>query len=486
MKVNLEKPGYSDGGVVAYFLLKEDKIPEDVLKVTGKIPESEFDGKLGTSYDATTLGKMKFRRVFLVGLGERKEFEPDYIRRAAAIAVHCCKSLKCAELSVHVPHALAGISPRLAAQFIAEGAILSNYKFMELKTKKEEYFDVKQLSLVSSDKSVDDGIATGTVLADAQNYVRELDEYPANIMTPRKVEEAARRLAKESKGVSITVFDENALRKKGMNALLGVARGSGEPPRLVILEYNRDRKNLPLYGIVGKGITFDSGGISLKPSAKMHEMKYDKSGALVALGVLKAATKLNLPIRIIAALALTENMPDGKAQKPGDVIKAYGGKTIEVLNTDAEGRLVLADALAYIAEKNPKAIIDIATLTGAVIVALGRHAIGLFSTDDELAKILEESGKRTYERVWRFPMWKEYSEMMKSDVADIKNISDTGEAGSITGAVFLKEFIGDAKWVHLDIAGVANITNSHPYIEKGASGIGVRLITEALIYLSKR
>ncbi len=487
MKVKTEKPGYSDGGVLAYFLLKEDKIPVEVLKVTGGISEDEFDRKLGKTYFTATLGKMKFGKLLLVGLGEKKDFEPDFVRRAAGTAVRYCKSVKCPNLSVVVPKALPKIDSTSVVQFITEGAILSNYKFMELKTKKEEYFDVKQTSLITPDKSAANGVRVGTILAEAQNYVRELDEYPANMMTPRKITEIAKQLAKKNKKFSITVFDEKTLKKEEMNAFLGVASGSNEPPRLVILEYNRNKKNLPLYGLVGKGITFDSGGISLKPSKDMHEMKYDKSGALVVLGTAMAVAELNLPVRLMVALALTENMPSGKAQKPGDVVKAYGGKTIEVLTTDAEGRLVLADTLAYIAEKNPKAIIDVATLTGAVIVALGRHAIGLFSTDDKFARLLEEAGNRSHERVWRFPLWKEYSEMLKSEIADIKNISDTGEAGSIIGAVFLKEFVGDATWAHLDIAGVANIKTNHAYLEKNAaSGMGVRLITEALIYLAKR
>jgi len=484
MKVKIEKPGYSDGGVLAYFLLKEDKIPAEILKITGKITDGEFDRKLGKTYTTATLGKMKFRRILLTGLGDKKDFEPDFVRRAAGTAVRHCKSIKCPDLSVVLPK-LPEVSPKSTAQFITEGAILSNYKFMELKTKKEEHFDVKNVNILAPDKSADGGVAIGTVLAEAQNYTRELDEYPANLMTPRKVADIAKQLARKNK-LSLTVLDEKAMRKKGMNALLGVASGSEEPPRLVILEYNKNRKNLPLYGLVGKGITFDSGGISLKPSKDMHEMKYDKSGALVVLGTAKAVAELKLPIRLIVALALTENMPSGKAQKPGDVVKAYGGKTIEVLNTDAEGRLVLADTLAYVAERNPKAIIDVATLTGAIVVALGRHAMGLFSSDEKLAALLEEAGKRSHERAWRFPMWKEYGEMMKSDIADIKNISGTGEAGSITGAVFLKEFIGGAAWAHLDIAGVDLIKNSHPYFEKGATGTGVRLLTEALIYLSKK
>jgi leucyl aminopeptidase len=266
-----------------------------------------------------------------------------------------------------------------------------------------------------------------------------------------------------------------------------VNQGSVLPPVFVVLEYNRDKKNLPLYAIVGKGITFDSGGISLKPAKSMQEMKYDKTGAVTAMGIIKAVSELGIPIRLIAAFAATENLPSGSAQKPGDIITAYNGKTIEVLNTDAEGRLILADSLAYVAEKRPKAIIDLATLTGAMIVSLGHNRLGLFSNDDHLAKVIYDSGEKTFERVWRFPLDREYKEMNKGDFADIRNIgSETGDAGSITAACFLSEFTGDCRWAHLDIAGVDSIAAPHGYLEKGASGIGVRLVVESLTRLARK
>ncbi len=256
---------------------------------------------------------------------------------------------------------------------------------------------------------------------------------------------------------------------------------------MVVMEYNKMKKDLPLYCIIGKGISFDSGGISIKPSKGMHEMKYDKSGAIITLGVMKAVAELKLPIRVMGIMPITENMPSGSAQKPGDIIKAYNGKTIEVLNTDAEGRLILADALAFGAEKKPKAMIDLATLTGAITVCLGPLAAGLFSNDDELSKKITEAGEETHERVWRMPTWKEYSEFIKSDFADIKNTgSDIGEASSITASKFLEEFVGETKWAHLDIAGVDMIRGSHPYMEKGASGIGLRLIVATLEKMGKK
>jgi leucyl aminopeptidase len=369
------------------------------------------------------------------------------------------------------------------AQAIAEGAVLSGYKFTEFKTKKDDFFDVERVTVISG-QDFSDAIKRGVLLATAQNYVRKLDENPANIMTPEKVAEAAKALAKEKK-FSVKILEKKELLKLGMNAFLGVNAGSAQPPKLVVLEYNAGKK-LPFYSIVGKGITFDSGGISLKPSKGMEEMKYDKTGALVVLGVFKAVAELGLPIRLLGLMPLTENMPSGASQKPGDIVKAYNGKTIEVLNTDAEGRLILADALAYAAQQKPDAIIDLATLTGAILVSLGRAGAGLFSNDDALSNAIEKAGSKTHERVWRFPLWPDYIELMKSDIADLKNISGEGEAGSITAAVFLKEFIGECKWAHLDIAGVDMINRPHPYLGKGASGIGVRLVVETLKNLSMK
>ena len=434
-----------------------------------------IEGKLGNVYSAP-VKKRDYSRIAFVSLGEKKDFEPDFLRRAAGTAVRAAKSMKKTRIGFVVPHI------NDATKLLTEGAMLADYKFVKLKSKSEEK-PIDALTMVSA-SDLTKQINLGRILAESQNYMRELNEQPANLMTPRKVADEAVRLGKKYKSLKVKVYDERAIKKMNMDALLSVTKGSTEPPRLVIVEYTGAKK--PFYGLMGKGITFDSGGISLKPSKNMHEMKYDKSGAMAVLGAMMAVAELKLPVKLMAVLALTENMPSGSAQKPGDVWKAHNKKTVEVLNTDAEGRLVMADSLSYIAEKKPDGIIDMATLTGAVVIALGKHAIGLFSNDDKLAKIIEKAGTNSHERVWRLPLWKEYSEMMKSDVADLKNVSGTGEAGSITAAVFLKEFVGDIKWAHLDIAGFMNVTNAHPYLDKGASGTGVRLLTETLMLISKK
>jgi len=434
-----------------------------------------FEGKSGESYSAPVKNK-GYSRIAFVSLGDKKEFEPDFLRRAAGTAVRISKSMRKNKIGFSVPHI------NDATKLLTEGAILADYKFVKLKSKSEEK-QIDTLTLVSA-SDLSKQINTGRILAESQNYMRELNELPANLMTPRKVAEEAVKLGKKYKSLSVKVYDERALKKMKMDTLLSVSKGSTEPPRFVVIEYKGAKK--PFYCLMGKGITFDSGGISLKPSKNMHEMKYDKSGAMAVLGAMRAIAELKLPLRVMAAMALTENMPSGSAQKPGDIWKSHNGKTVEVLNTDAEGRLVMADSLSYLAEKKPDGIIDMATLTGAVIIALGKHAIGLFSNDDKLAQTIEKAGNNAHERVWRLPLWKDYSEMMKSDVADLKNVSNTGEAGSITAAVFLKEFVDDVKWAHLDIAGFMNITNAHPYLDKGASGAGVRLLTETFILFSEK
>ncbi len=280
------------------------------------------------------------------------------------------------------------------------------------------------------------------------------------------------------------MLGKNEMKKLGMGALLGVAQGSQEPPALIVLEYRGGRKTEPPVVIVGKGITFDTGGISLKPPANMDEMKMDMSGGGVTLGTLQAAAALKLPVNVIGLVPATENMPSGTAIKPGDVLKSMSGKTIEVLNTDAEGRLVLADALAYAARYKPQAVIDLATLTGAVVVALGHSAAAVLGNDETLVKKLITSGESTGERLWQLPLWEEHEKAMKSQLADLKNIAGPGVgAGTITGAAFLKAFAGDQPWAHLDIAGTA-WGDEKPYVPKGPSGFGVRLLVDYLEHVA--
>lgn len=427
----------------------------------------KFSGKLGETYSND-------EEIF-IGIGKKKELKAQDVRIAAGKIVKIINKKKEKEVSIILPE---WIDDEMVRAF-CEGAILANYQFLHFKSEKVEN-TLKTIKLIGKNT---DAKRIGEIYANAQNYSRELDEFPANFATPKSICNEAKKLGKKL-GFKVTVFDKSALQKKGMNAFLGVAKGATTPPYLVKMEYNSGKK-LPLFCIVGKGITFDTGGISLKPSKDMHEMKYDKSGAINVIAIFKAVSELKLPIRLLGIIPLTENNPDGNAQKPGDIVKAYNGKTIEVLNTDAEGRLVLADALAFAVEHKPEYIIDMATLTGAMSVALGKFAIGLFSNDDHLSLEIEKAGNQTHERVWRLPVWKEYSEMMKSNIADLKNISEVPDAGSITAAAFLKEFVGETKWAHLDIAAVESTKSETDYFTEGATGIGVRLVTRTLENMSK-
>ncbi|MFH0737170.1 MAG: leucyl aminopeptidase [Candidatus Micrarchaeota archaeon] len=486
MEVELKKTHLSEAkeDLLCVFLLQDTEPPHELKRFMADAKAPRYEGKLLQTFSADSRGEARFKRLLIIGLGKKEEFKPDFLRRAAGLSVRYAASHKDKSFAMHLPSRFISRGEQMKmAQAMAEGAILASHKFTRYKTKKDDLFEVEKAHVVT-EEDVSEGIRRGLILASAQNYSRELDEQPANVATPEWVAAQARKLA-HSYGLSINVHDEAWLKKKGMNGILAVCQGSERRPVLISLEYNKG-KNLPFYAIVGKGVCFDSGGISIKPSQGMHEMKYDKSGAMNVLGVFRAVAELKLPIRLIGIMPMVENMPSGNAQKPGDIITLYNGKTVEVLNTDAEGRLILADALGFAAEQKPEAIIDMATLTGAMAVALGKHAIGLFSNDDPLSETLDCAGQDAWERVWRMPIWPEYSEMMKSDFADMKNISELPEAGSITAAAFLKEFVGETRWAHLDIAAVDLIKPPHPYLEKGASGIGVRLVTEALCRLSKK
>jgi leucyl aminopeptidase len=486
MKVESKKIHLSEAkeNLMCVFLMQDEEPPHDIKRFMRGIPKQRYEGKLLQTYYCDTSGEARFKHLLVVGLGKKEEFKADFLRRAAGLAVRYSSLMKEKEFAMHLPSKFVSRQDLLKmVQAMTEGAILASYRFTKYKTKKDELFEVEKARLVTEEE-VHEGIRLGAIMAEAQNYSRALDELPANLATPATVCDEAKKLGREL-GIHVSIMDKAHMKKMRMNGILAVCQGSVHPPALISLEYNRG-KDHPLYIIVGKGVCFDSGGISIKPSLNMHEMKYDKSGAMNVLGIFKAVAALKLPIRLIGLMPMVENMPSGSAQKPGDIIEMRNGKTVEVLNTDAEGRLILADALSYAAEQKPEAIIDMATLTGAMVVSLGRHAIGMFSNDDTLAKSLDDAGTETWERVWRLPLWPEYGEMIKADFADIKNISETGEAGSITAAMFLKEFVGEVKWAHLDIAAVDLVKWPHPYLDKGATSIGVRLVAEALSALSRR
>jgi len=419
-------------------------------------------------------------RVLVLGLGPRGEFTEEKMRRAAGQAVRTAELCKQSSLTLVIP--TAGRRAGDLARAAVEGALLAAWSFDELKATPapgKEKTRVTHLNLWAPGgkrSDINRQVKEGRAAAGGANFARTLQSRPGNVATPSHLAEQAQAMAEEV-GLEVEIFDKKALRKAGMHALLSVSNGSAQEPRLIVLRHNGGKAGAPPLALVGKGITFDTGGISLKPPLGMEDMKFDMSGGAGVLGAMRAIAEANLKANVIGIVPSSENMPSGASTKPGDVIQSYLGKTIEVINTDAEGRLILSDALAYAAEQEPEAIVDCATLTGAVVVALGDQAAAVLGTDDRLVAQLEKAGERTGERVWRLPLYPEYRKQLDSDVADLKNVGGR-KAGSITAAMFLKEFVGDTPWAHLDIAGTAYGDAALSYHRKGARGVPTRLLFE--------
>ncbi len=448
-----------------------------------RLSPKEFDGSDKQLLLLHTAGKPGVRaaRVLLAGLGPRAEFNTEKLRRAVGPAL---KKIRDAGLD------RAGITlnpenPETAAA-VVEAAVLALYKFTEFKSNDNNAALQSLVICVSPKADVPACKAAAhraQLIAESSNFARNIGDLPGNIVYPATLADRARQLAKDC-GLRCTVLDKKALERGGFGGLLAVGGGSAREPRLIVLEYRGGDTHQKPVALVGKAITFDTGGISIKPADKMDEMKFDKCGGCAVLGILRGAAQLKLPVHLLGVIAAAENMPGANSYRPGDIVTSYRGKdqratTIEVLNTDAEGRIVLGDALAYARQREPQAILDFATLTGACVVALGNFAAGLFGNDDSLLEKLRAAGERTGERVWPMPLWQDYKEKIKSDVADHKNTGGR-EAGAITAAAFLAKYVGDTPWAHFDIAGTAWTTEERPYLAKGATGFGVRLVLDWL------
>lgn len=448
------------------------------------IAGGDFQGKAEQTAVLYTRGAIPARRVMLVGLGPRERFDLDVVRRAAAVAAREARKLGVRSYHSVVHGTGAGaLLLQDAAQAVVEGTLLGAYRFTELKADRADIEpDLEAMTLLAyEERSLDlvrRGAEVGRILGEATNYARDLVNRPGNYCTPTMLAAAAREMA-EAYGLVVRVLGEDEMAALGMGALLGVAQGSHEPATFTILEHNADRQDLPAFVVVGKGITFDSGGISIKPSEGMERMKDDMSGAAAILGVMRAVAELKLPLRVVGLVPATENLPGSRAYKPGDVLRAMSGRTIEVISTDAEGRLILADALAYAARYQPRAVVDLATLTGACVIALGHVAAGLMGSDDALLAALRGAADRCGDKVWPLPLYDEYAEQIKSDVADVKNTGGR-PAGAITGGMFLKRFAEGYPWAHVDIAGTVWSDDTKGYRVKGATGFGVRLLVEWL------
>ncbi len=451
----------------------------------------DFKGKTGTSaliYGNKNIGAS---RLLMVGLGEREKATIDTIRQAAALAANKAVSMKVSKMALAIQKGLgAKFDTALAAQALAEGIYYGSFRYDEYVTTDE---DGRSDSLVveviddnaAKTKRLENGLKKGAIIGKAQSYARALANRPGNVINPPSLAAEAKKLAAKTKGLSCKVLDEKQLAKLGMGGILAVGSGSKTPPRLIIVKYSPPgkAKRLPTVALVGKAITFDSGGISIKPAQNMEQMKLDKSGGIGVLATIKAAAELKLPVNIYALVPSAENMPGGSSYRPGDIVTTYSGKTVEIQNTDAEGRMILCDALHYAVKQNCGVIIDVATLTGACVVALGTFMAGLMGNDEKLNKDLEEAAKASGEKVWQLPCGDEYAEEMKSKIADLKNTGGRW-GGACTAAAFLRQFVGEKKWAHLDIAGVDCFEKPTASASEGASAFGVRLLTAYLMKLT--
>ena len=466
----------SDLAVLGCF--EDGSLPAGVADL---LEPGDFHGRAGQTLLLYPRGAVPSKRLLLVGLGKHDKATAETIRRESATAVKEAQKLKVAALTIGVNGELP-LVPDAAAQAFAEGIELGAYRFWRYRTglADEQTFKVERATVFSkTSPRTSAGVAAGQAIARGVNFARDLVNGPGYAMHPPEMGEEALKLGKRL-GLKVTVLDMAQLTEQGFGGILAVGKGSEHEPRFIVMEYGEAKAGTPTICLVGKGLTFDSGGLSLKPPEAMETMKSDMGGAAAVFGAMQAAAELKLPLHLLGLISAAENMPSSNAYRPGDIVKTLSGKTIEVLNTDAEGRIILSDALFYAQRYKPDAIVELSTLTGAIIIALGPHATGMMGTSQELCDKLSRAGEATAERVWQLPLWDEYHQMVKSEIADLKNLAGR-PAGSITAGAFLAAFVGDYPYVHLDIAGTAWVDRpAKPYDTFGGTGVGVRLLAEFL------
>lgn len=478
---------------LAVAIFKNEKPTSGVLRdldrITGGLLAAAYKGGEFKGDSGETLllrfarkGKVKANRLLLIGMGEREEYKAAGVSILSGTAARASRQMnvksfallpRCDAYSVEI------------AQNATQGVITSQFELDKYKTKEKNDKAISTFVVCVDGATLADlkeGIARGTAIGESINFTRDLANEPPNILTPTEMAKRAQAMAKEV-GLKIEVLDEARMEKLGMGSLLSVSKGSAEPAKLIVLRYTPTRstsKNGDLLALVGKGITFDTGGISIKPAENMDAMKYDMTGGATVLGAMRAIGLIKPTVPVMGVVAAVENMPGGKASRPSDVVTASNGKTIEILNTDAEGRLILADAVSYAERNGATRIVDMATLTGAVIVALGDINTGIMGNDQQFVDEIIDCGREAGENFWQLPVGKEYSKQIKSDIADIKNIGPRGKAGTIIGGVFIQEFVDKAKWAHLDIAGTAWADGVRPYQAKGPTGVAVRTLLKLI------
>ncbi|MBC7929953.1 MAG: leucyl aminopeptidase [Rubrivivax sp.] len=482
----------ADVQALAVAIFKDEKADEGFLKeldaasgglIRSVLESEELKGKEGETvylHLSSSGGGMKATRLLLVGVGERGDYSPAQVSQFAGAAIRVLRARNVKTVGL-IPR-LEGGDATLVASSAAQGAVIGLFEPDKYRTIEKEERTIERLVVLVESADEDElrrGAARGQIVGESVNFTRDLANEPGAYMTPTIMAERAQEIANEF-GLEIDVLDQARMEQEGMGALLSVARGSDQPPKMMILKYMPEGKTSIADGedylaLVGKGITFDTGGISIKPSENMELMKYDMTGGATVLGVMRAVARLKPPIPVLGVVPASENMPSGKATKPGDVVRAMTGKTIEIINTDAEGRLILADAVAYAKKLGATRVIDMATLTGAVSIALGDVNTGVLGTDQALINEIIESGREVGEKFWQLPLDKEYSKQIKSDIADIKNVGGR-KAGTITAAAFIKEFADGISWAHLDIAGTAWGDEAKPSRAKGPTGVAVRTL----------
>jgi len=458
--------------------------------ISALISEGEIKGKAGEAVLVHTLGRMPSPRVIVAGLGKQDSFNLNVIRHLMGTALRRARMTGAKTVATIVHGAgIAGLETADCAQAIAEGALMGEYRFRKYKSDNDASFgEIETLTIVETDRrklrAIERGVERGQTMAAAANHTRDMANEPGNELPPTELARRAQRLSAQA-GIDCEVLDGAQMKKLGMGALLGVGIGSSRQPRFVIMRYRGDKRTKKTLGLLGKGITFDSGGISIKPSAGMEAMKGDMSGAAAVIATMWAIGKLRPRINVTGIVPTAENMPSGSAQRPGDVVRAMNGKTIEVINTDAEGRLILADAICYARQEKLSPIIDVATLTGAMMIALGNRATGFFATDDTLAEQITGAGEKSGELMWRFPLIAEYHEDLKSTIADIKNTGVRG-GGAISAAKFLHFFAEDTPWAHIDMAGTDESNKDRGIFVKGSTGIPTRTLINLVLARASR
>jgi len=452
------------------------------------IASGDLRGKEGELTLLHTFGKLPAKRVLIAGLGKSGDFNIDRVRETSANVARFLRGKRITTFATIAHGAgIGGLDGEACAQAVAEGAVLGLYRFDRHKRTDDDATVVEAITIVERDAAkagaMNAAAERGVIMAEAANFARDLANEPSNVLTPTEFAARAEKMASTYR-LGFTVFDRERAQEMGMGAFLGVAKGSAQPPKFIMLTYSGGGEGRTL-GLIGKGVTFDTGGISIKPAAGMEEMKGDMSGGAAVIAAMMAIARLKPAVNVTALVPATENMPGGNATKPGDLLRAMNGKTIEVVNTDAEGRLILADALSYALQLDLSPLVDVATLTGAISVALGDVAYGIFANNDALVDRIKSASATAGEKCWQLPMFPEYKDLNKSMVADVKNTGGRN-AGSIAAAFFLKEFVDDRPWAHLDIAGVDFFEKEKGTIVKGASGIPVRTLVNLALDLAER